>query len=441
MRAIKSEIVVVGAGIVGLATALALSHRRIKVTLLRPSPGIQSTENQGSHQVAADANGPFDRRVYAIAPASQQFLDELGVWSAMPAERIAPVYDMRVYPSARAGARQLHLSAYEAGCEALAWIVESRALITALEQALGFARIKTVVGTVSSIDSDDDSLQTTVICTDGQQLNARLVVAADGASSPVRGLSGIAATEKSYGQKALVAALALEHAHGDSAWQWFGDHGVLAVLPMPCHEQMQFTDGFPDLPRDTGGRRASLVWSTQAEYAQQMLSQSPVDLSKAITALAGEQLGQITALQPPVAFDLRLIRAESVIGQRLVLVGDAAHVIHPLAGQGLNLGLADAHCLAAVLGDARQQYRKANFDAGASLLLRRYRRRRAEPVAAMQQVTDWLSRLFDPTQTLLPGAPELPRWPVDWVRDAGWLVAAESSFLRQQFVRYATQKS
>ncbi|MFK7964149.1 MAG: FAD-dependent monooxygenase [Burkholderiaceae bacterium] len=431
----------VGAGIVGLATTLALSQRGTKVTLLRPGRAGQIPDTRESAQKAASVDAPFDRRVYAIAPASQQFLDELGIWSALPAERIAPVYDMRVYPSARAKARQLHLSAYEAGCEALAWIVESQVLMTALEQALGFARVKTVVGTVASIESDDDPLLTTVTCDDGQQLNAKLVVAADGATSPVRGLGGIAVTEKSYGQKALVAALALEHAHGDSAWQWFGDHGVLAVLPMPCHEQMQFADRHPDLPRDTGGHRASLVWSTQAEYAEQMLSRPPAELSVAITALAGQQLGQITALQSPVAFDLRLVRAESVIGQRLALVGDAAHVIHPLAGQGLNLGLADAQCLAAVLGDARQQYRKANFDAGASLLLRRYRRRRAEPVAAMQQVTDWLSRLFDPTQTLLPDAPELPRWPIDWIRDTGWSIAADSSFLRQQFVRYATQKS
>jgi len=93
------------------------------------------------------------------------------------------------------------------------------------------------------------------------------------------------------------------------------------------------------------------------------------------------------------------------------------------------------------MSQARQQYRKANFDPGASLLLRRYRRSRVEPVAAMQQVTDWLSRLFDPTQTLLPGAPDTPRWPIDWLRDTGWSIAADSSFLRQQFVRYATQKT
>lgn len=425
-----------GAGIVGLATSLALVQHGIKVTLLRQAEGPQA-QSIGSH---ADGQ-PFDRRVYAIAPASQQFLDGLGVWSALPKDRIAPVYDMRVHPSASPGARQLHLSAYEAGCEALAWIVESQALVTALEQALVFARVKSIIGSVAAVNADDDPLQTTLICTDGQILSAKLVVAADGASSPLRGIAGIAATEKSYGQKAMVAALALEHAHRDSAWQWFGDHGVLAVLPMPCHEQLQFTEAHSELARDTGGHRASLVWSTRSEYAEQMLTRPPAELSAAITALAGDHLGQVTVLQPPVAFDLRLIRAESVIGPRLVLAGDAAHVIHPLAGQGLNLGLADADCLASVLGQARRQYRKANFDAGAPLLLRRFRRSRAEPVAAMQQVTDWLSRLFDPTQVLLPDAPEVPRWPIDRLLDTGWSIAADSSFLRQQFVRYATQKT
>ncbi len=183
--------------------------------------------------------------------------------------------------------------------------------------------------------------------------------------------------------------------------------------------------------------RASLVWSAPIEQAEQMLADGPEALSQALTDLAGHAFGRIRVLEPAAGFELRLCSASSMIAPRTVLVGDAAHVIHPLAGQGLNLGLADVTTLLKVLEQARGHYRKASFDPGNALLLRRFQRQRAEPVAAMQQITDILSRVFDPTKPLVAG---LPGFPPPLLRDAGWAVASGSKFLRQQFVRYATQQ-
>ncbi len=430
MRAIKTEIAVVGAGIVGLSAALSLAQAGLKVLHIRqaePAPTPPAPDR------------PFDRRVYAIAPASRALLESMSVWQSLPPDRVAPVYDMRVFPATHQEAQELHLSAYEAGCEALAWIAESEALIAVLEQALSFARVKSHIGTVVSLDPDAGQHYSTLTLADGQTVQAGLVVAADGAGSPLRGLAGIAQSRKPYNQKALVAPLALGLPHRDGAWQWFGDHGVLAVLPLPRHASLAGSH-LPALDPDTGGHRASLVWSTHTEFAEHMLAQPPAALGEALTALTGRRLGEIQVLEPAVGFDLRLCRSASLIANRMVLVGDAAHVIHPLAGQGLNVGLADVAVLARTLSQARSHYRKASFDAGSPLLLRRYQRYRAEPIAAMQQITDLLSRAFDPGQQLLPSLGELPRAPFEALRDAGWALASQNRFLRKQFVRYATQQ-
>ena len=207
-----------------------------------------------------------------------------------------------------------------------------------------------------------------------------------------------------------------------SAWQWFGDHGVLAVLPMPCHEQLQFTETHPGLVRDVGGHRASLVWSTQSEYAEQMLARPPAELSEAITALAGEHLGKITVLQPPVAFELRLIRAASVMGPRMVLVGDAAHGLHPIAGQGLNLGFKDAAALAETIVEAD----RLGLDIGSLSILERYQQWRRFDTVQMGVVTDVLNRLFSDDNPLLRIA-----------RNGGLGVVDRMPFVKQGFISQA----
>jgi 2-polyprenylphenol 6-hydroxylase len=189
----------------------------------------------------------------------------------------------------------------------------------------------------------------------------------------VRSEAGIAREPQSYGQTAIVANFAAERAHRGRAFQWFVEGaGVLAWLPLP-------------------GRRISIVWSAPDALAQELLALDAATLSARVGAAGGAVLGELTLITPPAAFPLSFLRLSSVVGHRLALVGDAAHGVHPLAGQGVNLGFGDAATLAEVLGA-----RGPVADAGAPILLERYARKRALPVLSMQIVTDGLVRLFAP---------------------------------------------
>lgn len=206
---------------------------------------------------------------------------------------------------------------------------------------------------------------------DGRAVDARLVVGADGARSWVREAAGIVAEPKSYGQTAVVANFACERPHHGRAYQWFRDDGgVLAWLPLP-------------------GRRMSMVWSAPDGLAQQLLALTNEALSERVAEAGHQALGALECVTAAAGFPLRFLRLPTPVALRLALVGDAAHGVHPLAGQGVNLGFGDAQTLAAVLAE-----RGPVTDAGAPILLERYARRRAEPVLAMQAVTDGLARLF-----------------------------------------------
>ena len=206
---------------------------------------------------------------------------------------------------------------------------------------------------------------------DGRCLSARLVVGADGVHSWVRREASIAREPRAYGQTAVVANFAAEHAHRGRAFQWFVDgQGVLAWLPLP-------------------GRRISIVWSAPDAVAQELLALDAAALAQRVATGGGRVLGELALITRAAAFPLSFLKLESPVGPRLALVGDAAHVVHPLAGQGVNLGLGDAATLAAVLKAG-----VAVGDVGASILLERYARKRALPVLSMQMVTDGLVRLF-----------------------------------------------
>jgi 2-octaprenyl-6-methoxyphenol hydroxylase len=209
---------------------------------------------------------------------------------------------------------------------------------------------------------------------DGSAVNARLVVGADGLRSRVREAAGIIAAPKPYAQTAVVANFACEKAHHGRAWQWFRDDGgILAWLPLP-------------------GRRISIVWSAPTALADALLRLAPEALSGQVAAAGDHAVGALTCLGPPMGFALSHLQLPTVIAHRLALVGDAAHGVHPLAGQGVNLGFGDAEALASVL-----RARGPIEDPGTPLLLERYASRRAEPVQAMHLVTDGLARLFGTT--------------------------------------------
>ncbi|MEI8305343.1 MAG: FAD-dependent monooxygenase [Burkholderiales bacterium] len=389
-----SDVIVVGRGANGCAAALGLAQSGLRVTLVGPEPAPEPAE--------------WDPRIYALSPASRALLEQLRVWSALDASRMAEIQRMRVFPDNRPGAPELGFSAHEAGVPALAWVLEGRQLTRVLHQAVGFSGLSLRTGQVLQASAGPQAIE--VELHDGTRLRARLLVAADGAASPVRGMLGIPVTERAYPQRAVVANVACERPHGDQAWQWFGDHGVLALLPLP-------------------GDRASLVWSAPEPLADELLALSADEFALRVSEAAQGVLGHLQLLDAPRAFPLRLVRASRMVAPRALLLGDAAHAVHPLAGQGLNLGFGDVAELLSVIG-GRERFR----DLGDHLLLRRYERARSEPVLAMAWATDGLQRLFDASpDATLPAALQ----PLRALRETGWRMVAGAPWLRRRLIRHA----
>ncbi len=348
------DVVIVGAGLVGASLARALARSDLGIALVEPAPPAMP---------AAD----WDARMYALSPASQGFLDRIGVWEMLPAERLAPVREMKIFGDRAA---ELGFSSYDAGVERLATIVESgrvqHALWTLLAGQNNVRRYACVrpVGAQFRTDGVILSLD------DGSTLQTRLLIGADGARSWVRETAGIAARETGFGQFGIAANFSCEHGHHGIAYQWFREDGILAFLPMP-------------------GNRLSIVWSTPDEHARELLALERAAFSARVEAAGAGVLGVLELITGPTAFALESLAADAMSAARVALVGDAAHVLHPLAGQGVNLGFGDAEALAQVLCE-----RGPVRDPGERLLLRRYGRRRAEAILAMRVMTTGLQRLF-----------------------------------------------
>jgi ubiquinone biosynthesis UbiH/UbiF/VisC/COQ6 family hydroxylase len=361
------DVVIGGAGLVGLAVATALAREGLEVAVVDRA------------RVAADDPDPatWDARVYAISPGSANFLRALGAWQNLPADRIAPIEAMDV--AGDAGGR-LEFSAYDLGERALAWIVEERALRAALLQS-AFAAGVHVQGGAPFVGLYFAADRGTLVLDDAgtpRELAARLVVGADGIRSWVREAAGIQADPRPYGQVGVVANFACERAHHGIARQWFRrDGSILAWLPLP-------------------GRRISIVWSAPQALADLLLALAPDELTRRVAEAGDQALGTLAPVTPAAGFPLQIMRLPTVVGHRLALVGDAAHGVHPLAGQGVNLGFGDALALAQVIAE-----RGPVGDPGAAMLLGRFARKRAEPVQAMQAVTDGLTKLFSPRYPLL----------------------------------------
>jgi 2-polyprenylphenol 6-hydroxylase len=353
------DVLIAGAGLVGLALAPALATARLRVALCDRAPVVVPAEPAGDDD--------WDARVYAISPGSAEFLRAIGAWQALPPERIAAVESMRVFGD---DGGTLNFSAYDVGERALAWIVEERALRTALVPLMRSSGA-TVHAPRAIAAVEWTAEYGRIRFDDGANVNAQLVVGADGLRSPMREAAGIAATPRPYGQVAVVANFSSEHSHRGRAHQWFtADGGVLAWLPLP-------------------GRRVSIVWSAPEVLAQELLALEPAALAARVAEAGGQALGELECITPAAAFPLQFLKPAAVVGHRVALVGDAAHGIHPLAGQGVNLGFGDVAALVAILRE-----RGPVTDPGERVLLERYARRRAGPVEAMQTVTDGLAHLF-----------------------------------------------
>jgi len=384
------DIAIVGGGLVGLSLARALEGSGLEVALVdRMAPDLA--------EVQADA---FDVRVYAISPGSEAFLRGCGSWPVDDGSRAALVVKMKVFGDASNS--RIGFSAYEAHVPHLATIVENRLLMQALwrrvQTQVGVTVFATARGTSVTWDRDVAHL----VLDDGRRLRAKLMVAADGADSWLRGQAGITAQTVAYGQTAIVANFACEQPHHGTAFQWFTHDGVLAMLPLP-------------------GNRTSMVWSIDHSSAQNLMSMAPAQLCAHVVEVTGAACGALELISPPAAFPLRLIKVKRMVAHRIALVGDAAHNVHPLAGQGVNLGFQDARELAKVLRE-----RGACRDIGEHRLLRRYERARREDVLAMTLVTDGLQRLF-----------ASDRGSLSWLRNRGLGLVERAAPLKNLLVRRA----
>lgn len=341
---------------------------------------------------ALPASDGFDPRVYALSPGNVDFLRQLRVWQRLPAERVAPVRAMRVFgDDARA---ELHLDAYDAGVAELAWIVED----VELQRAL-WADLVPMPYRCEALELG--GREALLTCAEGA-LAARLVVGADGANSFVRRAAGIEAAERDYEQAAVVANFRCEKPHRDVAYQWFQGGPVLALLPLP-------------------GEHVSMVWSLPAAEAARIGALAPDSLALEVQRASQSVLGALQLASPVRSLALRRLSARRLIAPRLALAGDAGHVIHPLAGQGLNLGLQDARVLAQVLNN-----REPGRDPGDYRLLRRYERRRAEPILAMDMAVSGLFNLYSARNRFVAG-----------LRSAGLNLADRLPVLKNALMRQA----
>jgi 2-polyprenylphenol 6-hydroxylase len=393
-RSTDFDVIVVGAGAIGLGLAGLLVARKLVAA--------------GRIAVVADRFAPapqpgadWDLRVFAISRASERLLRLCGAWDRLPSNRVFAYERMRVWDAAGSaeGSGSVTFDCAQIGEANLGYIVDGSALQWHCLEAVRALGVVLIEGVVSDIAAGEDA---TLRLSDGRELRSTLIAAADGTDSKVRAAAAIATAGHAYHQDALVAHVRTSRPHGNTAWQRFLSTGPVAFLPLE--------DG-----------RSSIVWSVTRTRADQLRAMSPDAFAAALTEASGEALGQCTLTTPLASFPLKLQYAVDYARPHLVLLGDAAHVVHPLAGQGLNLGLLDCAVLAQVLEEAGglQTYGDYKY-------LRRYERRRRSENLLAAAALDGLERLFAGSDAFSAG-----------VRFAGLSAVARLPLLKRNFARRA----
>ena len=360
------DVAIIGAGMAGLAVAVGLAQAwpEVRIALIDPSLTLTAP-------TAGTELHDYDRRVVALSAHSQRLLETLGAWQHIPAERLSRYQSMHVWDAEGTGS--VTFDAADVHVPELGHIVENRQVVWALlQQAQACPNVEFIHEAAKYIDNRHDDGFTPVALVSGHQIRAKLVVGADGALSRVRQWAGLATREWDYGHQAIVATIQTEKPHQRTAWQRFRPQGPLALLPL------------------SNPHLLSIVWSTSDEEAQQVLALDTDGFNQALTEASEGYLGKIIASTDKVSIPLRQRHAKRYWTEGVVLVGDAAHVIHPLAGQGVNLGFKDVDVLVQVITHGLAQQK----DIGSAAVLSAYQRRRQADNLATMAAMEGFKRLF-----------------------------------------------
>ena len=363
----EADIIVVGAGLVGLSAALAFAQQGKSVVLV---------DEKKTHAKKAEDNkaNTWDSRIYALTPATESWLQTLGVWQHVDAARVNDIHAMHLWNDDATS--PLILADSDANLMKLGVIVENCNLMHALRANLDAAS-GLVLKTASCKSIENFAQHICLTLDDDTQVSAKLLVAADGAHSFVRQQLNIATKLKAFNQTAIVANFLAEKPHQDVARQWFAAHETLALLPLP-------------------EKHVSMVWSLSTERAAELLLLTPQQLAARVQARANYALGELELVSEVLSFELQQASASQLIAERVVLIGDAAHQIHPMAGQGVNLGFRDIAALQQLLAKAH-----ALQDIGEKIFLRQYERARKADIVSMNSLTSGLDYLFASEQYFL----------------------------------------
>lgn len=385
------DVIVAGGGMVGLTLAVALKAalgEGLRLLVCDPAIGVDGSPTRAS----------------ALAAGPRRMFERLDVWPAMAA-KAQPIRRMEITDSRLADAVRPQFLAFDAESEPgepVAHMIVNADLVSALRARARALGVELRAAGVR--DARAGPTVSTVTLTDGARLEARLVVAADGARSRLRDLAGVGTVGWSYPQAGIVATIGHARDHDGIARQHFLPAGPFAILPMT-------------------GRRSSIVWNERVEDARDICALSPADFIAELTPRFGRQLGELTLLDRPISFPFALRVARSFVAPRLALVGDAAHLVHPIAGQGVNLGLRDAAALAEEIVEAA----RLGLDPGGGEVLRGYERARRPDTLAMVAGMDALNRLFSNDLA-----------PLRFLRDLGLGLVDRAPRLKDLFVRRAT---